>query len=81
MAKVLVEIKNNIYHAINSGIARNGGMESAVAMDAISSGIILTDLTNGEVMQKVFNMSLDEFKRTWGGGDFTDTWWNSKWGE
>jgi hypothetical protein len=33
--------------------------------------------TNGEVMELLFGISLNDFKATWGGGDITDEWWNA----
>ena len=34
-------------------------------------------ITNGDVVKAVFNISLDDFKHTWGGGTITDDWWNT----
>jgi len=73
--KLLIDIPEEAYNRIKASTNKTS------SDFVIINGTPLSDLTNGEVMQKVFNMSLDEFKRTWGGGDFTDTWWNSKWGE
>ena len=91
--KLIVDIKDNVYHAIHNGIVRNGGMESAIAMDAISSGIVLDGLTNGEAIQKTFpNNRVDIvmgkvyfFTHDDEDEDFDEfavfnlDWWNSKW--
>ena len=40
--------------------------------------IILPDnATNGDMIKALFNISLDDFKHTWGGGTITDDWWNA----
>ena len=38
---------------------------------------IPNEATNGDVMKALFNISLDDFKHKWGGGDITDDWWNA----
>lgn len=44
----------------------------------IHNAIIIPDnATNGDVMYKMFDICLDDFKKTWGGGEFTDAWWNA----
>lgn len=43
--------------------------------------VIEKGATNGEVMQKTFDISLNDFKRMWGGGIFTDDWWNAPYKE
>ena len=39
--------------------------------------VIQKESTNGDVMKALFDISLDDFKHKWGGGDITDDWWNA----
>lgn len=35
--------------------------------------------TIGDMIELVFGISLEDFKRTWGGGEITESIWDSKW--
>lgn len=45
--------------------------------ETINAIVIPNNATNGDVMYKTFGICLDDFKKTWGGGELTDAWWNS----
>ena len=38
---------------------------------------LLGVITNGDVMKALFDISLDDFIHMWGGGEFTEIWWNA----
>lgn len=80
MPKVLIDMPEQYLKLIHSDSPINLVSMSGF-LNFVRNGIALDGLTNGEVMRKIFNMSLDDFQHTWGGGDYTNEWWNRKWGE
>ncbi len=79
--QLIINIPDTAYETIqaikNMGGSNEGTLEN-VLIKAVEDGTPIPDnATNGDMMWKIFNISLDDFKKTWGGGEFTDNWWNA----
>lgn len=77
MPKVLIDIPEQYLKLIHSDSPINW-LSMAGFLNFIRNGIVLDELTNGEVFHKVFpDVDVDGDIMFWHGVD----WWNRKWGE
>ena len=66
--------KNDKPHTFDTDIS----VMCSDVLDVLSRCVEIPDnATNGDIIKLVFGIYLDDFKKTWGGGSYTDDIWNA----
>lgn len=87
MAKILIDVPDEVYERLYTINPMDIADQITIDM-AIKHGIVLDELTNGEVIQKVFRVSdtsegmITMYAYTRDNSLLTTeiAWWNAKWG-